>query len=110
MWRSDHSSRYSNIFVDWMTDSNSILLNTTAPTYRNLAGKFSLIDLTIGSSSLSGNTNCYVSASFFESDLSPVITEFSLLKPGKRSFNKNRLANGEKSSVDYIKQPKGKYR
>ncbi|GFW23097.1 peptidase A2 domain-containing protein [Trichonephila clavipes] len=35
MWGSDHSSRNSNIFIDWLTDSNSILLNTTVPTYRN---------------------------------------------------------------------------
>ncbi|GFW59131.1 uncharacterized protein TNCV_2780621 [Trichonephila clavipes] len=48
-------------FIDWFTDSNSILLNTTVPTYRNSTGKTSLIDLTICSSSLYGHTNCYVS-------------------------------------------------
>ncbi|GFX87306.1 LINE-1 reverse transcriptase homolog [Trichonephila clavipes] len=56
MWGSDHSSRNSNIFIDWLTDSNSILLNTTVPTYRNSTGKTSLIDLTICSSSLYGHT------------------------------------------------------
>ncbi|GFX76056.1 RNA-directed DNA polymerase from mobile element jockey [Trichonephila clavipes] len=71
MWGSDHSSRNSNIFIDWLTDSNSILLNTTVPTYRNSTGKTSLIDLTICSSSLYGHTNCYVSDCFFDSDHSP---------------------------------------
>ncbi|GFU68891.1 RNA-directed DNA polymerase from mobile element jockey [Trichonephila clavipes] len=88
MWGSDHSSRNSNIFIDWLTDSNSILLNTTVPTYRNSTGKTSLIELTICSSSLYGHTNCYVSDCFFDSDHSPVITEFSLIRPSKRLIKK----------------------
>ncbi|GFU97653.1 putative RNA-directed DNA polymerase from transposon X-element [Trichonephila clavipes] len=88
MWGSDHSSRKSNIFIDWLTDSNSILLNTTVPTYRNSTGKTSLIDLTICSSSLYGHTNCYVSDCFFDSDHSPVIIEFSLIRPSKRLIKK----------------------
>ncbi|GFV97081.1 RNA-directed DNA polymerase from mobile element jockey [Trichonephila clavipes] len=38
MWGSDHISRYSNEFVEWITDSNLVLLNTTVPTYRSSAG------------------------------------------------------------------------
>ncbi|GFV06184.1 uncharacterized protein TNCV_1950351 [Trichonephila clavipes] len=37
MWGSDHISRYSNEFVEWITDSNLVLLNTTVPTYRRTA-------------------------------------------------------------------------
>ncbi|GFX10159.1 hypothetical protein TNCV_1865581 [Trichonephila clavipes] len=88
MWGSDHISRYSNIFIDWSTDSNSILLNTTVPTYRNSVGKSSLIDFTICSSSLSGYTSSYVPACFFEIIHSPVIIQFSLFKPSKRSLRK----------------------
>ncbi|GFT31419.1 putative RNA-directed DNA polymerase from transposon BS [Trichonephila clavipes] len=91
MWGSDHSSRNSNIFIDWLTDSNSILLNTTVPTYRNSTGKTSLIDLTICSSSLYGHTNCYVSNCFFDSDHSPVITEFSLIRPSKRYITQPQI-------------------
>ncbi|GFS94173.1 LINE-1 reverse transcriptase homolog [Trichonephila clavipes] len=91
MWGSDHSSRNSNIFIDWLTDSNSILLNTTVPTYRNSTGKTSLIDLTICSSSLYGHTNCYVSDCFFDSDHSPVITEFSLIRPSKRYITQPQI-------------------
>ncbi|GFV30207.1 hypothetical protein TNCV_96841 [Trichonephila clavipes] len=36
MWGSDHISRYSNEFVEWITDSN-LVLNTTVPTYRSSA-------------------------------------------------------------------------
>ncbi|GFV73362.1 uncharacterized protein TNCV_3388791 [Trichonephila clavipes] len=38
MWGSDYISRYSNEFVEWITDSNLVLLNTTVPTYRSSAG------------------------------------------------------------------------
>ncbi|GFV91448.1 hypothetical protein TNCV_2689111 [Trichonephila clavipes] len=34
---SDHISRYSNEFVEWIIDSNLVLLNTTVPTYRSSA-------------------------------------------------------------------------
>ncbi|GFV10882.1 zinc finger protein 112 [Trichonephila clavipes] len=37
MWGSDHISRYSNEFVEWITDSNLVLHNTTVPTYRSSA-------------------------------------------------------------------------
>ncbi|GFW19090.1 putative RNA-directed DNA polymerase from transposon BS [Trichonephila clavipes] len=47
MWGSDHISRYSNEFVEWITDSNLVLLNTTVPTYRSSAGAASLIDLSL---------------------------------------------------------------
>ncbi|GFX70603.1 replication-associated protein [Trichonephila clavipes] len=46
MWGSDHISRYSDEFVEWITDSNLVLLNTTVPTYRSSADATSLLDLT----------------------------------------------------------------
>ncbi|GFV08208.1 RNase H domain-containing protein [Trichonephila clavipes] len=87
MWGSDHISRYSNEFVEWITDSNLVLLNTTVPTYRSSAGAASLIDLTICSSSMSGYCNSYVLECSFESDHSPIITELSL-NSNKRIFKK----------------------
>ncbi|GFS52558.1 probable RNA-directed DNA polymerase from transposon X-element [Trichonephila clavipes] len=88
MWGSDHISRYSNEFVEWITDSNLVLLNTTVPTYRSSAGATSLIDLTVCSSSTSGYCNSYVLDCSFESDHSPIITELSLLNSNKRIFKK----------------------
>ncbi|GFV63215.1 LINE-1 reverse transcriptase homolog [Trichonephila clavipes] len=84
MWGSDHISRYSNEFVEWITDSNLVLLNTTVPTYRTA----SLIDLTVCSSSMSGYCNSYVLDCSFERDHSPIITELSLLNSNKRIFKK----------------------
>ncbi|GFT98966.1 RNA-directed DNA polymerase from mobile element jockey [Trichonephila clavipes] len=57
MFGSDHISRYSNEFVEWITDSNLVLLNTTVPTYRSSTGAASMIDLTVCSSSMSGYCN-----------------------------------------------------
>ncbi|GFX81345.1 putative RNA-directed DNA polymerase from transposon X-element [Trichonephila clavipes] len=88
MWGSDHISRYSNEFVEWITDSNLVLLNTTVPTYRSSADVTSLIDLTVCSSSISGYCNSYVLDCSFESDHSPIITELSLLNSNKRIFKK----------------------
>ncbi|GFV99659.1 RNA-directed DNA polymerase from mobile element jockey [Trichonephila clavipes] len=88
VWGSDHISRYSNEFVDWIIDSNLVLLNTTVPTYRSSAGAASLIDLTVCSSSMSGYCNSYVLDCSFESDHSPIITELSLLNSNKRTLKK----------------------
>ncbi|GFT48830.1 probable RNA-directed DNA polymerase from transposon X-element [Trichonephila clavipes] len=87
MWGSDHISRYSNEFVEWIIDSN-LVLNTTVPTYRSSADATSLIDLTVCSSSISGYCNSYVLDCSFESDHSPIITELSLLNSNKRIFKK----------------------
>ncbi|GFW24332.1 RNA-directed DNA polymerase from mobile element jockey [Trichonephila clavipes] len=88
MWGSDHISRYSNEFVEWITDSNLVLLNTTVPTYRSSAHATSLLDLTVCSSSISGYCNSYVLDCSFESDHSPIITELSLLNSNKQIFKK----------------------
>ncbi|GFS68773.1 reverse transcriptase domain-containing protein [Trichonephila clavipes] len=88
MWGSDHISRYSDEFVEWITDSNLVLLNTTVPTYRSSADTTSLLDLTVCSSSISGYCNSYVLDCSFESDHSPIITELSLLNSNKRIFKK----------------------
>ncbi|GFU88348.1 RNA-directed DNA polymerase from mobile element jockey [Trichonephila clavipes] len=66
MWGSDHISRYSDEFVEWITDSNLVLLNTTVPTYRSSADATSLLDLTVCSSSISGYCNSYVLDCSFE--------------------------------------------
>ncbi|GFW78896.1 putative RNA-directed DNA polymerase from transposon X-element [Trichonephila clavipes] len=87
MWGSDHISRYSNEFVEWITDSN-LVLNMTVSTYRSSADATSLIDLTVCSSSISGYCNSYVLDCSFESDHSPIITELSLLNSNKRIFTK----------------------
>ncbi|GFU08517.1 hypothetical protein TNCV_2495831 [Trichonephila clavipes] len=87
IWGSDHISRYSNEFVEWITDSN-LVLNKTVPTYRSSADATSLIDLTVCSSSISGYCNSYVLDCSFESDHSPIITELSLLNSNKRIFKK----------------------
>ncbi|GFY31488.1 uncharacterized protein TNCV_4693331 [Trichonephila clavipes] len=76
MCGSDHISRYSNEFVEWITDSNLVLLNTTVPTYRSSAGAASLIDLTVCSSSMSGYCNSYVLDCSFESDHVAVVAEW----------------------------------
>ncbi|GFV14959.1 hypothetical protein TNCV_4012071 [Trichonephila clavipes] len=88
MWGSDHISRYSNEFVEWITDSNLVLLNTIVPTYRSSAGTAALIDLTVCSSIMPGYCNSYVLDCSFESDHSPIITELSLLNSNKRIFKK----------------------
>ncbi|GFV82109.1 putative RNA-directed DNA polymerase from transposon BS [Trichonephila clavipes] len=85
MWGSDHISRYSNEFAEWITDFNLVLLNTTVPIYRSSA---SLIDRTVCSSSMSGYCNSYVLDCSFESDHSPIITKLSLLNSNKRIFKK----------------------
>ncbi|GFU42391.1 replication-associated protein [Trichonephila clavipes] len=87
MWESNHISRYSNDFVEWITDSNWVL-NATVPPYRSSAGAASLIDLTVCSSSMPGYCNSYVLDCCFESDHSPIITELSLLNSNKRIFKK----------------------
>ncbi|GFW97263.1 hypothetical protein TNCV_4784771 [Trichonephila clavipes] len=88
MWGSNHISTYSNDFVEWITDSILVLLNTTASTYRSSEGTASLIDLTVCSSSMSVYCNSYVLDCSFESDHNPIITELSLLNSNKRIFKK----------------------
>ncbi|GFW26352.1 putative RNA-directed DNA polymerase from transposon X-element [Trichonephila clavipes] len=88
MWGSDRISKYSNDFVECITDSNLVLRNTTVPTYRNSAGTASLIDLIVCSSSMSGYSNSYVLDCSFESVHSPIITEISLLNSNKRIFKR----------------------
>ncbi|GFX82892.1 transposable element Tcb2 transposase [Trichonephila clavipes] len=42
MWGSNHTSPYSEIFVEWLTNSNFILLNTDVPTHRSNVGSDAL--------------------------------------------------------------------
>ncbi|GFV96529.1 BED-type domain-containing protein [Trichonephila clavipes] len=91
MWGSDHISRYSDEFVEWITDSNLVLLNTTVPTYRSSADETSLLDLTICSSSISGYCNSYVLDCSFESDHSQLLQSF-LSSIQINEFSKKTLA------------------
>ncbi|GFV70830.1 RNA-directed DNA polymerase from mobile element jockey [Trichonephila clavipes] len=88
MWGSDHISRYSDEFVEWITDSNLVLLNTTVPTYRSSADATSLLDLTVCSSSISGYCNSYVLDCSFESDHSPIILQSFLSSIQINEFSK----------------------
>ncbi|GFX55880.1 putative RNA-directed DNA polymerase from transposon BS [Trichonephila clavipes] len=88
MWGSDHISRYSNEFVEWITDSNLVLPNTTVPTYRSSADATSLLDLTVCSSSISGSCNSYVLDWTMITFKGAIITELSLLNSNKRIFKK----------------------
>ncbi|GFW17926.1 hypothetical protein TNCV_2231071 [Trichonephila clavipes] len=90
MWGSNHTSPYSEIFVEWLTNSNFILLNTDVPTHRSNVGSDALLDFTLCSSNLIvySNTFMCVSDSSYNSDHCPVITDFNFHNPIKRTINK----------------------
>ncbi|GFT39049.1 hypothetical protein TNCV_3691321 [Trichonephila clavipes] len=88
MWGSNHTSPYSEIFVEWLTNSNFILLNTDVPTDRSNVGSGALLDFTLCSSNLIGYSNTFVSDSSYNSDHCPVITDFNFHNPIKRTINK----------------------
>ncbi|GFS88215.1 hypothetical protein TNCV_3149771 [Trichonephila clavipes] len=88
MWGSNHTSPYSEIFVEWLTNSNFILLNTDVPTHRSNVGSGALLDFTLCSSNLIGYSNTFVSDSSYNSDHCPVITDFNFHNPIKRTINK----------------------
>ncbi|GFT39114.1 RNA-directed DNA polymerase from mobile element jockey [Trichonephila clavipes] len=88
MWGSNHTSPYSEIFVEWLTNSNFILLNTYVPTHRSNVGSGVLLDFTLCSSNLIGYSNTFVSDSSYNSDQCPVITDFNFHNPIKRTINK----------------------
>ncbi|GFU64550.1 RNA-directed DNA polymerase from mobile element jockey [Trichonephila clavipes] len=54
MWGSNHTSPYSEFFVEWLTNSHFILLNTDVPTHRSNVGSGALLDFTLCSSNLIG--------------------------------------------------------
>ncbi|GFW98871.1 hypothetical protein TNCV_4654981 [Trichonephila clavipes] len=87
MWGSNHTSPYSDIFVEWLTNSNFILLNTDVPTHRSNVGSGALLDFTLCSSNLIGYSNTFVSDSSYNSDHCPVITDFNFHNPIKRTIN-----------------------
>ncbi|GFS69151.1 putative RNA-directed DNA polymerase from transposon X-element [Trichonephila clavipes] len=88
IWGSDQISRYSTDFVEWISDFNLVVLNTTVPTYRSSTDAAELINLTVCSSSMSRYCNSYVLDCSFESDHRPIITKLSLLNSNKRIFKK----------------------
>ncbi|GBL79834.1 RNA-directed DNA polymerase from mobile element jockey [Araneus ventricosus] len=79
MWGSNNSIYLSNSFVDWLQNSNFVMLNTSNPTYTSYTGTNSLPDVTLCSTSIYHQVDCFVSDSTFESDHNPVITTSSLL-------------------------------
>ncbi|GBM12828.1 hypothetical protein AVEN_247598-1 [Araneus ventricosus] len=79
MWGSNNSTSLSNSFVGWLQNSNFVMLNTSNPTYTSYMGTNSLLDLTLCSTSIYHQVDCFVSDSTFESDHNPVITTWSLL-------------------------------
>ncbi|GFS99108.1 hypothetical protein TNCV_822361 [Trichonephila clavipes] len=52
MWDSNHASQHNEIFVEWLMNSNFILLNTDVPTHRSNVGSSALLDFTLYCSSL----------------------------------------------------------
>ncbi|GFV39742.1 hypothetical protein TNCV_741721 [Trichonephila clavipes] len=91
MWGSNHASQHREIFVEWLTNSNFILLNTDdVPTHRSNVGSNALLDFTLCSSSLIGysNTLSRVLDSSYNSDHCPIITDFNFRNPIKRTIKK----------------------
>ncbi|GBL95481.1 hypothetical protein AVEN_54093-1 [Araneus ventricosus] len=74
MWGSNNSTSLSNSFVDWLQNSNFVKLNTSNPTYTSYTGTNSLLDLTLRSTSIYHQVDCFVSDSTSESDHNPVVT------------------------------------
>ncbi|GBL80048.1 hypothetical protein AVEN_29061-1 [Araneus ventricosus] len=79
VWNSNNSTPLSNSFVDWLQNSNFVMLNTSTPTYASYTGTNSRLDLTLYSTSIYHQIDCFVSDSTFESDHNPVVTTWSLL-------------------------------
>ncbi|GBL95757.1 hypothetical protein AVEN_694-1 [Araneus ventricosus] len=79
MWGSNNSTSLSNSFVDWLQNSNFVMLNTSNPTYTSYTGTNSLRDLDLCSTSIYHQLECFVSDSTCESDHNPVVTTWSLL-------------------------------
>ncbi|GBL74411.1 hypothetical protein AVEN_235370-1 [Araneus ventricosus] len=79
MWGSNNSTSLNNSFVDWLQNSNFVMLNTSNPTCTSYTGTNSLLDLTLCSTSIYHQVDCFVSDSTFQSDHNPVVTTWSLL-------------------------------
>ncbi|GBL87613.1 hypothetical protein AVEN_165214-1 [Araneus ventricosus] len=79
MWGTNNSTPLTNSFVDWLQNSNFVMLNTSNPTYTSNTGTNSLLDFTLCSTSIYHQVDCFVSDSTFESDHNPVVTTWSLL-------------------------------
>ncbi|GFV00601.1 RNase H domain-containing protein [Trichonephila clavipes] len=60
LWGSNYASQHSEIFVEWLTNSNFILLNTDVPTQRSNVGSSGLLDFTLCSSSVIGYSNTFI--------------------------------------------------
>ncbi|GBN64446.1 hypothetical protein AVEN_154379-1 [Araneus ventricosus] len=86
MWGSNTSASLSNSFVDWLQNSNFVILNTSNPTYTSYSGTNSLLDLTLCSTSIYHQVDCFVSDSTFESDHNPVVTTWPLLGQSSKTI------------------------
>ncbi|GFT47881.1 hypothetical protein TNCV_1933981 [Trichonephila clavipes] len=88
MWGSNHASQHSEVFVEWLTSSNFIILNTDVPTQGSNVGSSVLLDFTLCSSRLFGYTNTFVLDSCYNSDHCPVITDFNFHNTIKQTIKK----------------------
>ncbi|GFV97200.1 hypothetical protein TNCV_3527851 [Trichonephila clavipes] len=88
MRSSNHASQHSEVFVEWLTNSNFIIFNIDVPTHRSNIGSSVLLDFTVCSSSLIGYSNSFVLDSSYNSAYYPVITDFNFQNPIKRNIKK----------------------
>ncbi|GFT87544.1 hypothetical protein TNCV_3759841 [Trichonephila clavipes] len=88
MWGSNRASPHSEIFVEWLMNSNFILLDTDVPMHRSNVGSSALMDFTLRSSSFIGYSNAFVLDSSYNSDHCPVITDFNFHNPIKRTIKR----------------------
>ncbi|GBO39798.1 hypothetical protein AVEN_126488-1 [Araneus ventricosus] len=80
LWGGNTQSSSSEDFVDWLNNSDFIMLNTSTPTHIINAGTYSILDLTLCSASIFNEIDCYVFDCSFESDHIPIVTSWSKLQ------------------------------
>ncbi|GBN64540.1 RNA-directed DNA polymerase from mobile element jockey [Araneus ventricosus] len=80
LWGGNSQSSSSEDFVDWLNNSDFILLNTSTPTHIINASTYSILDLTLCSASIFHEIDCYVFDCSFESDHIPIVTSWSKLQ------------------------------
>ena len=95
VWGAHSSSRFSNDFVDWITESRFCLINTSDPTHVASGGSLSLIDLSLCSSVLLPRVSYHVLDELFDSDHFPI--QISLvgrmaMYGNQKYFNWNKIS------------------
>lgn len=85
---SQKTSRSANKVLDWISNTNNCILNTSQPTFFKLGCIPSLLDLSISSPDLFLNSSCAVLNDNFDSDHSPILIKIpikSINKPKPRT-------------------------